>query len=103
MIYYKSFGGDNMSESRQEQNILIYNKSKISITGIRSVDSFDESFISMTTTDEQRLVVEGNGLTVSDVNLDSGKVDAVGNISGVFYESTVKNSTGILSALFRRR
>ena len=92
-----------LSDNSREQNILIYNRSKISISGIKSVDSFDESFISMTTDQDEHLVIEGSGLTVSDVSLDSGKVDAVGYVSGAFYETATQNGGGIFSKLFRKR
>ncbi len=86
----------------REQNVFLYGRKRINVSGIKSVDSFDENFISMTTDSGEHLCVEGNGLVVKDVDLESGSVEAEGNVSAIFYESERAEKTGILSAIFKR-
>lgn len=79
----------NSDSFKTEQNISIQNRSKILVTGIKSVDSFDETVICATTCDDISLVVEGTELEVRDVNLEKGILEAHGVFNGLYYnEST---------------
>ncbi|MBE6681778.1 MAG: hypothetical protein E7600_05815 [Ruminococcaceae bacterium] len=84
----------NLDSYKTDHNISILNRCKILITGIKSVDSFDENIICATTADDVSLIVEGSGLEVCDVNLVKGVIEANGVFNGLYYnESTsVKKS-----------
>lgn len=83
-------------------NINLINRSKIVVSGVVSVDGFDANAISATTVDGDILVIEGEELSVTDVNLESNKLEAVGRISGMFYYEP-RRKNGILKGLFGRR
>ena len=91
---------DNIN--KENQNISIINRSKLTLTGIASVDSFDENGITVTTVNDECIVVEGSGISVTDVNLENATVEATGNINGVFY-CTQQKSVGILARLFGKK
>ena len=88
---------------KTNQSIFLYDRNKLSVTGIASVDSFDENGISATTIGGENLSVEGTGISVTDVNLEKQQFDAVGNFTGVFYSDIQKTKQGFLSSVFSRR
>lgn len=79
----------NLDVANTEQNISVINRNKIIITGIKSVDSFDENFISATTFDNTQINIEGTNLEIRDVNLDKGQFIADGTLLGLFYNETI--------------
>ncbi len=87
---------------KREQNILLYNREKIILSGISSVDSFNDAAITATTRDGDCVTVEGSSLNVRDVNLDKGVVEANGNISGFFYHGKAVQGSGFFGGLFKR-
>ncbi len=76
--------------------VVLSERSHVKISGIASVDSFDEFQISATTTKGEYVVIDGNGMSVKDVNLDKGVLEAIGNIDGINYygKNPVKRSSG---------
>lgn len=92
-----------MSEYNESklQNVVLKGKREIKITGILSVDSFDETRICATCNDESTVVVEGANLSIKVVNPEDSFIEAVGDIQGFFYDEMVKKTnTGILRRLF---
>ena len=92
-----------MSENidNKNQNVMLKGKREIRISGILTVDSFDESRICATCSDESSIVVEGNNITIKVVNPEECYIEAVGDIQGFFYEESVKkNNSGVLRRLF---
>ena len=88
---------------KTEQNIFVNCRNKITVTGIRSVDSFCDNFISITTLDDTVLNIEGFGLTIKDLNLENCQLEAEGNICALYYDenkSHYKKKT--FSSLFKR-
>ena len=93
-----------MSENiESKQSIFISNLCEIRLTGISTVDFFDEFRISVTTNTGTALTVEGNGLSVREVNPDSGTVEASGQIKGVYCEEGTPSKSGYLKSLLFRR
>ncbi len=94
-----------MSENKDtvKQNVFLRDKKEITITGVYTVDSFDEFKISATNSDGTVINVEGDSLSIKEVNLETGTIEAVGNIICFFYENRPKsNKTGILRQIFYR-
>lgn len=69
------------------------------LTGIKSVDSFDEFSVCLTVSDTS-LVVEGEQLHITELDLDKGKVAIKGQINAVVYSDLVQKRKGVLSGLF---
>lgn len=85
------------------QNVFIYDRNKLNVTGVSSVDSFDESGISATTLAGERIFIEGSGITVTDVNLDNNCFEATGIINGVYYSNQQEKQVGIFERLFKKQ
>ena len=74
----------------QEQNVILVDRHKITVTGIASVDSFNDQLIIATTVNGLVINIEGTELVIKDVNLDRSQIEAEGNISAFFYETETK-------------
>ena len=81
-------------------NLLIYDRGRFSVTGVKSVDSFDESQIVLTLADSE-LTIEGDGLNITELDSDRGRVEATGRVSGVFYGDGVVEKKGFFSRLVK--
>lgn len=64
--------------------LLLFDRSKLSLTGVTDVSGFDETLVSVKTTDGE-LSVEGEGLHVTLLSLEEGKVDLEGRINAMVY------------------
>jgi sporulation protein YabP len=81
-------------------NVVLENRSKVSVSGVDDVDSFDESEIVMATS-QGSLVLRGRGLRIDKLNVDSGDVAVEGSVDSIEYMNSSKAAGGILSRLFR--
>ncbi len=80
-------------------SVNIENREKISITGVKRVDTFDESEVSARL-ESSGISVYGQGLHISRLDLDNGILIVDGFISGVEYSDTDSRG-GFLSRLFK--
>lgn len=80
-------------------HVAIENREKISITGIKQVDSFDESEVSARF-ENSSVSVFGQGLHISRLDLDNGILVIDGFITGIEYSEN-QSHQGILSRLFK--
>ena len=86
-----------------KQDVLLYSRRRITLTGIVSVDFYDETTVGVTTNLGETLVAEGNSITLSDVNLESGIVMAEGEFSAVYYTVRKTQKQSIIKRLFSRQ
>ena len=73
-------------------------RSRLNMTGIREVESFDESMVVLHTT-RGTLVIRGDGLHLQLLSLDGGQVHVDGTVNSLTYEDGVQ-SGGFLTRLF---
>ncbi len=83
------------------QNIIMENREKISITGVIDIHSFDEELV-LAQTELGILTVKGEDLKMNKLNLDDSELSIEGNIIAVAYSdvSTAKKS-GFMNKLFK--
>ena len=80
--------------------INITDRRKIELTGVKSVDSFDEGLITLTVSCG-RLTVEGEGMNITVLDLDRGVICAEGVINAVLYSDMAgAGEKGMFSRLF---
>ena len=84
---------------RLSHNIIVEDRKKMTLSGIKDVLSFDEETIVLETT-LGRLTVKGSGLHIINFDTSSGDLSAEGRIYAVVYTSEEK-SGGVFSRLFR--
>lgn len=73
-------------------------RSRLSVTGVYDVESFDETMIIMNTS-QGDLIVRGSGLHIGKINLDNGDMRVEGLITDLSYEEKSEKS-GFFGKLF---
>ena len=80
-------------------NIYLENRKKINISGVLSVDMFDEETISLET-ELGKLIIKGIGLHILSYNVEIKDLSAEGKINAVIYTAEEKNE-GFFARLFK--
>ena len=83
-------------------SVFLENRSKLALTGVLDVESFDEEEVALST-QQGSLVVSGSGLHVEKLNLDSGDVMIRGVVDTLRYEDSAASSGGFFSRMFREK
>ncbi len=87
------------SEQKASHSVLIDGRNRAVIEGVTDVLRFDENGVVVNTV-QGALVVEGEGLHVSSLSLDMGKIELDGKIDGLLYEDkTEKKGRGFFARL----
>ena len=79
-------------------HVIMEDRSKLSVTGVEDVVSFDESEI-ITRTGQGNLVIRGTGLHIEKLTVDSGEVKIDGMVRELCYEEPIV-AGGFWSKLF---
>lgn len=90
---------ENNVQSRPH-NVIIDNRKKIELTGVRDVSGFDEQTVSLTT-EMGGLIIKGTQLHITRLSLDTGDVTVEGNMNAMQYTTSGAASKGFVSKLFR--
>ncbi|MBP5609820.1 MAG: sporulation protein YabP [Clostridia bacterium] len=90
---------ENGNGSERERKIVVTDRKIIEITDVTGVLSFDEEEIVLET-GAGKLSVDGEGLRITVLSLDSGRVSAVGKINGIVYIGEKQEKRG---GVFGRR
>ena len=83
------------------QNIIMENREKISVTGVIDIHSFDDELV-LVQTDLGILTIKGDDLKMNKLNLENNELIIEGKIIAVAY-SDINNTkkTGIINKLFK--
>ena len=84
---------------RKSHNLILEDRKKFTLTGVRDVLSFDENTI-MLETDLGRLAVKGEDLKLGQFDTQKGDVSGIGKIYAVVYTQD-EQSSGFFSRLFK--
>lgn len=84
------------------QNIILENRSKLSISGVLDVLSFDDQVVILET-DLGLLTVKGENLRINKLSIDTSEVIVEGDISGLTYsdKDMNKNSGSLFGKIFK--
>ena len=66
-------------------HVIMEDRSRLSITGVEDVISFDETEI-ITRTGQGNLIIRGEGLHIGKLTLDSGEASVDGTVRELCYE-----------------
>ncbi|HSH36798.1 sporulation protein YabP [Schnuerera sp.] len=90
-----------IKESFKNQNILVEDRNKVTITGVEQVESFNDNTIILRTI-KGGMVIKGEGLNVGKLNLDDGNVKIDGNINGISYiDKDISQKGNIIGKIFK--
>lgn len=79
--------------------LRLENRARLNVTGVREVESFDESAVVLHTA-KGILVIRGQSLHLQTLSIDGGQVAVDGTVDALVYEETQKQG-GFFSRLFR--
>ena len=80
------------------QELHLENRNKLTVSGVKEVESFDENAIVMDT-HQGMLVVRGEGLHLKSLCTGDGQVAIIGTVHSLVYEELRKDG-GFLHRLF---
>lgn len=86
--------------SFKNQNVVIEDRNRISITGVEQVDSFNENTIILLTI-KGGITIKGEDLNISKLNLDEGNVRITGLINSFTYNNKELVSKNLISKIFK--
>ncbi len=84
---------------RVNHNIIIENRKKFTVSGVKDVISFDEETV-MLETAQGKLAIKGDGLHILNFNTESGDLAGEGRIHAFIY-TTEEKGGGFFSRVFR--
>lgn len=84
----------------ETHNLMLENRTKLHLTGVTDVDSFDETTI-VAYTELGELNIGGIGLHINKLNTDEGELIVEGKINSLIYLENQPGNTGFFSRLFR--
>ncbi len=82
------------------QNVIIENRKRLNISGVKDVSSFDDETVLLDTT-FGKMTVKGEELHIESFNNTTGDLTATGKVHAVVYMSDAKVSGGFFSRIFR--
>lgn len=85
--------------SSKPHNVIIEDRSRISVSGVADVESFDDRQI-VTMTSKGSLILRGTDLHIDKLSLDTGELVVTGLISELGYEETAPSGS-LWSRLFK--
>ena len=84
---------------KKPHSLILENRTSFTATGVSNVDSFDEQTI-VAYTDLGVLVICGEELRISRLNIETGELILTGEVSSLTYQASRKNGS-FLSKMFR--
>lgn len=92
----------NIGLNNVVQNLVLENRNKLSVSGVKDVLSFDDELVIMET-ELGLLTIKGDNLKINKLSIDTGDVVVEGEISNLGYNNHSKKNEegGILSKIFK--
>lgn len=84
----------------KNQNIVIEDRNKMTISGVELVDSFNETTIILSTV-KGGISIKGESLNINKLNLDDGSVRITGLINSLIYISKEGAPKNIMAKIFK--
>ena len=94
MAYEEKFTSD------MPHGVTMENRTKLAVTGVEDVESFDEDMVTAITT-MGTLIIRGQELQIEKLSLDSGEILIKGNVDSLEYEEPRQTAGGFFSRMFR--
>ncbi len=89
----------NKTDNKLPQNIILEERKRLRVTGVKDIDSFSESKVVLNTSLGE-LVIKGEDLHIITLETDTGDFSLTGNVASLVYNSFSTNSN-IFRKIFR--
>ena len=84
---------------RRPHSVILEERTKLTVTGVDEVLSFDENEVTMRTS-RGSLIVRGSELHVGKLAIDTGELGIDGTVSELLYEEEQQRGEGFWARLF---
>lgn len=91
---------ENKNFTEAPHNLTLEGRKRLTLSGVRDVDSFNEDEIVMST-QKWSLTVRGAGLKMEKMSVDTGDVAVTGRIDAVEYEEAAPAKPGFFARIFQ--
>lgn len=91
---------ESMKVRARAHSIHIDNRSRMNVTGVIDVESFNEQEVILET-EGGSLQIDGEGLHLTKLNLDDGQVIIEGEVYALEYEPSTPERRGLFSRIMR--
>lgn len=86
--------------AQSKHSVVSKARGSVAVTGVTDVKSFDDRSV-LLATDCGNMLIEGEDLHISVLNIENGIVEAEGKINGlIYYESQKSGKKGLREKLF---
>lgn len=83
------------------QNLILENREKLSVTGVVDIHSFDDELV-LAQTDLGIITIKGDDLKMNKLNLENNELIVEGQISAIAYSDVVSSKkSGFMNKLFK--
>ena len=87
-------------EEKTIHNIIMENRERLSISGVKEVGTFNEESVEVSTSMGD-LTVKGYNLHISKLSTDDGELKVDGEITALIYEESKGEKESFLTRLFK--
>lgn len=87
-------------KNKLSHSLILEERSRLSLTGVTDVESFDETAIAAYT-DYGELTINGTQLHIGKLNVEDGQLCVEGNITSLTYVDRAPKSTSFFGKMFR--
>jgi len=87
-------------KAEQPSNIILENRKKLTVSGVRNVESFDENSVVLCTT-KGNLCIKGNNLSIDKLTIDGGELSVEGCIDSLNYTASKVSKNFSWNKLFK--
>lgn len=87
------------TEMQSQNHVILENRERLSVSGVTDVESYNENDVTMQTS-MGMLIVRGSNLHIEKLNLESGELAVMGEISALEYEDRPSARGGLFARLF---
>ena len=92
----------NFNSTGVMQNLILENRSKLSVSGVNDVLSFDDEIVIMET-ELGMLTIKGENLKINKLSIDTSEIIVEGEINNLIYSDhgQGKSEGGLFSKIFK--
>ena len=91
---------DGKNPAKIPHNLILEDRSHLTVSGVLDVDSFDESIV-VIYTEMGTLTVRGSELHINALNVETGDLTVEGNVASMVYTENSKTKGSLLSRIFK--
>lgn len=91
---------DGKTAAKLPHNLILEDRSHLTVSGVSDVDSFDENTVTVYTEMGER-TIKGSDLHINALNVETGDLTVEGRVSSLVYTENSKTKGSLFSRIFK--